>query len=80
MWQWKDCGDWSKATLGILEISCCCNERVYKDGSRQYMIYLRVPVADSKEIITLTKVRGQLSDAKMEAEKLFKNFKYVTEE
>ena len=32
------------------------------------MIYLCVPGADSKEIITLTKVRGHLADAKAEAD------------
>ena len=75
MLQWEDCGSVkSEIKLGFLEISCTRSIRgSYKDGSHQYMIYLRVPNADSKEIITLAKVRGQLADAKAEAEKWVKN-------
>jgi len=49
--------------------------RVYKDGTRQYMIYLSVPSADSKEIITVTKVRGYLADAKAKAEEFVQRLK-----
>jgi hypothetical protein len=82
MLKWKDYGEaCSYAAFGILQISCVGSIRgPFKDGSRQYMIYLSVPVADSKEIITLTKVRGHLADAKAEAERLFKNLKCVTNE
>lgn len=82
MLQWKDYGEtYSQTMLGFLQISCRSSIRgQYKDGSRQYMIYLYVPGADSKEIITLTKVRGQLADAKRKAEKLFENLKYVDKE
>lgn len=54
--------------LNIFHISCTRNLREYKDGTYQYMIYLSVPGADSKEIITLTKVRGKLIDAIKRAE------------
>ena len=82
MLQWKDYGETcSDTTFGILQISCVGSIRKpYKDGTRQYMIYLLVPGADSKEIITLTKVRGHLADAKAEAERLFKDLKYVKNE
>ena len=58
----------SEANIGGIKLSCTCNGRVYKDGTRQYMVYLYVPMADSREIITITKVRGHLDDAKLAAE------------
>lgn len=65
---WNDINEnWSRACYGIFEISCCPG-REYKDGTRQFMIYLCVPSAASKEIITLTKVRGYIKDAKLKAE------------
>ena len=72
-YQGEACG--SKITIGGIEISCTRNQRLYKDGTRQYMIYLKVWSADSKEIITLTKVRGCLDDAKREAEKFLDKIK-----
>ena len=65
---------WADGELGIFHISCVCNQRKYKDGTRQYMIYLSVPSADSKEIITLAKVRGHLANAKAKAEWIFEDF------
>ena len=65
---------WANGMFGIFEIACRCNTRKYKDGTTQYMIYLSVPSADSKEIITLAKVRGHLADAKAVAEYIFKDF------
>lgn len=79
-YNWKDrfyqeeaCG--SEITIGGIEISCTRNQRLYKDGTRQYMVYLRVWSADSKETITLTKVRGNLDDAKIAAEKFINRIK-----
>lgn len=68
--KWKDSrmGDYSELRIGFFEISCM-HGRTYQDGTKQYMIYLRVPNADSREIITLTKVRGHLDDAKAAAER-----------
>ncbi len=65
----------SEITIGGIEISCTRNQRLYKDGTRQYMVYLKVWSADSKEIITLTKVRGNLDDAKIAAEKFINRIK-----
>ena len=80
MLKWKDCGcDDSDTTLGILHISCVCSNRKFKDGTKLYMIYLSVPNADSKEVITLTKIRGCLSDAKQKAEELFSSFNILKE-
>ena len=71
-YKWKDSASGRSSNLYIgqrgIEISCFPNCREYKDGTKQYMIYLRVPNADSKEIITITKVRGHLADAKTKAE------------
>lgn len=72
-YQGEACG--SKITIGSMEISCTRNQRLYKDETRQYMVYLKVFPADSKEIITLTKVRGNLDDAKREAEKFLDKIK-----
>ena len=72
-YQGEACG--SKITIGSMEISCTRNQRLYKDGTRQYMVYLRVFPADSKETITLTKVRGNLDDAKITAEKFLDKIK-----
>ena len=56
-----------EANFGIFEISCN-GGRIYKDGTRQWMIYVRVPRASSREIITLDKIRGHLADAILAAE------------
>lgn len=61
-----------EAEWGIFEISLTPNWRIYKDGTTLYMVYLSCPSAHSREIITLTKVRGYLPDAIKAAEdKLF---------
>jgi hypothetical protein len=68
--KWEDgcMGNYSYLKVGFFEISCIPG-RTYQDGTKQYMIYLRVPNADSREIITLTKARGHLDDAKAVAER-----------
>lgn len=84
-YKWKDSasGKYSDLLIGKqltcgwrgIEISCFPNQREYKDGTRQYMIYLRVENADSKETITVMKVRGHLSDAKEKAEEFLNAIK-----
>ena len=58
----------AETDIGGVHLSCCRNRRIFKDGTYQYMIYLSIPGADSKEVITLTKVRGYLADAQAKAE------------
>lgn len=58
----------AETMVGILELSVFAG-RIYKDNTRQWMIYLRCPNANSKEIITLDKIRGKLPDAIEAAEK-----------
>lgn len=71
-YNWEDKSEnYSVTYLGALQITCTSG-REYKDGSKQFMVYLRVPWAHSKEIITLTKVRGCLKDAKLEAEDILR--------
>lgn len=60
----------SSASLGPLCITCHCG-REYKDETYQYSIWLSCPGSDSKEIITVAKIRGRLADAQAEAESLF---------
>ena len=74
--KWKDStgGNYSEINVGFLNISCVYG-REYQDGTKQYMIYLRVPNADSREVITLTKVRGHIDDAKAAAKKWIKILK-----
>lgn len=60
----------SVANLGPLEITCHMG-RLYSDGTHQYSIWLSVPGSDSREIITVTKIRGTLADAQAEAERIF---------
>ena len=59
--------------IGDVHLSCSHNGRTFKDGTLQYKIYLSLPGADSKEVITLTKVRGYLSDAQAKAEEFAQN-------
>ena len=71
--KWKHYGEGqhgdSRIDIGSLHISVAQSIREnYKDGTAWYMIYLSVPGADSKEIITLKKVRGYRSDAIKAAE------------
>ena len=53
----------------ILDISIF-RGRGYKDGTHQYMIYLCIPSAKSREIITLDKVRGTMDDAERRANEI----------
>ena len=53
----------------ILDISIF-RGRGYKDGTHQYMIYLCIPSAKSREIITLDKVRGTMEDAELRANEI----------
>lgn len=59
----------AKITLGILEFDCIPG-RVYKDGTFQYSIWLSVPGSDSRAVITVTKIRGHLPDAKAKVEEI----------
>ena len=63
----------AETNIGGVHLSCCRNGRIFKDGTHQYMIYLSLPGADSKEVITLTKVRGYLADAQAKAEEFAQN-------
>lgn len=78
MLKWENRGDDAVIKIGYYGrnayISCRSNCRVYKDGTKQYMIYFSIPCADSKEIITITKIRGMLDDAKAAAEKWLREF------
>lgn len=76
MLNWIDGRGWSSITyVGGIELSCLRNGREYKDGTHQWMVYLCVPGADSKEIITVTKVRGHLENAKAAAEAFVQRLK-----
>ena len=76
MLNWIDGHGWSSIThIGDIELSCLRNGREYKDGTHQWMVYLNVPFADSKEIITITKVRGHIDDAKAAAENFAQKLK-----
>ena len=62
----------AEAEFGPFVLKADCNDSVFKDGTRACAVYLFVPCADSKEWITLARVRGHLLDAIKEAErKLF---------
>ena len=74
-WKIRNGGTESDAYIGDIQLSCIHNLREYKDGTRQYMIYLRVDNADSKEIITVTKVRGRLEDAQRKVEEFVQRIK-----
>ena len=62
--------------LGMLQISCMCG-REYKNGTFLYKIHVSIPEAETHEIITLTKIRGTLEDAKAKAEEMFANLKEI---
>ena len=64
----------ARVEVGNLEITCGTG-RLYADGTYQYKIYLKVINSDSSEVITVTKVRGHLDDAKREAEKFLDKIK-----
>lgn len=57
----------ARAQFGVFEVSVepC---RLYKDGTRQWLVLFYCPEASSKELITLTKPRGYLADAIKAAE------------
>lgn len=54
--------------IGDIELECVSFRNPYKDGTRLWSIWLYVPGADSKEVITIAKVRGHLEDARIKAE------------
>lgn len=64
----------SVTNFSIFEILCVKNGKKYSDGTGEYMIYLSVPSACSREIITLAKVKGYLDEAKAKVELIFENF------
>lgn len=59
--------------FGVFNLNIISN-RQFKDGTREYMVYLYAPDASSSEWITLVRIRGHLIDAIEAAEKfLFQN-------
>ena len=74
---WKDRPDGIRSIIKIggIEIECFAHDKPYKDGTRLYSIWLYVPGSSSKEIITVTKVRGNLDYAKLKAEEFIQKIK-----
>ena len=63
----------ANSRFGAFNLSATCNLRHFKDGTREYMVYLYIPCASSSEWITLVRIRGNLLDAINAAERaLFK--------
>jgi hypothetical protein len=54
--------------IGDITLECVSFRKPYKDGTRLWSIWLYVSGADSREVITIAKVRGHLEDARAKAE------------
>ena len=61
--------------IGGIELECVSFRKPYKDGTQLWSIWLSVPGSSSKEIITITKVRGYLEDARAKAEEFVQKMK-----
>lgn len=71
----------AEAEFGAFNLNACHNQRRFKDGTHEYMVYLFIPRASSAEWITLVRVRGHLLDAMKAAETaLFGNAVFGPEE
>ena len=61
--------------VGDIEIDCHSHRKPYKDGTQLWVIWLRVNGSSSKEIITITQVRGTFEDAQRKAEEFVQKIK-----
>lgn len=68
----------ASSQFGAFSLHATCNLRHFKDGTREYMVYLHVPCASSSEWITLVRIRGNLLDAINAAERAL--FKFCNED